>query len=105
MDIIATVLGVVLLALVIGTPFYALLTNPAADRTDIKAAYEGLQGLAGPNAKVVDIRRSGIWFGGRGPPKRAYEVRLERIDGTHIIRMVGVKVQFIRTGEVTEQNL
>jgi hypothetical protein len=70
---------------------------------DIRVAYEGLTGLAGPNAKVVSITRSGISVQGRGSRVyRRYEVVVKRPGGARVSKAVGVPVGPFSSHEVTE---
>ena len=102
-----TITTVALLAIVglyfIGPVFWAIATNPPSDEAAIRARYEGLQGAVGPNAKVVSVNRSGIWWRGRyGPVFRRYEVVIERHNGSQMVKMVGVPVGILSSGEAEE---
>lgn len=79
------------------------MTSLGSDISAIKAEYEGLQGRAGPNAKVLSITPAGIWWGGRsGPLYRRYEVVVERFNGERVTKMIGVVVGLIRGGSIDE---
>lgn len=101
------VLGVIVLAAVglfIGGQFYGALTDPASDRADIRAKYEGLGGADGPSVTVVSIRRDGVAF--RGPHSsalfRRYQVVLQNQNGDRHSKTVGVPVGLRGSGDVID---
>ncbi len=63
--------------------------KPSPDIAFIKAAYEGLQGLAGPNKTVVNILPDGFEYTGSLNYNR-YKVVLGSLDGRRETRVVGV---------------
>jgi hypothetical protein len=85
----------------VGRIVYALFTEGRSDRADIRAAYEGLVGLAGPNARVVSIDRAGISLSDR-TLRRRYDVVVQRHNGTRLSTAVGVPVGPFNSGEVVE---
>jgi hypothetical protein len=89
------------LAVAVGRPLYAFFTEGPSDRADIRAAYEGLTGLAGPNAKVVSIERAGIWWAYRTLVRR-YEVVVLKHNGQRHFTAVGVPVGPFSSHEVVE---
>lgn len=79
------------------------MTSPASDIAAIKAEYEGLQGRAGPSAKVLSISPAGSWLrSGNGPLYRRYEIVVERSNGERVTRMIGVVVGPFRGGSIEE---
>ena len=68
MQVVAIVVLLAIVGAVIGPVFWAVATEPPSDEAAIRARYEGLQGAVGPNATVVSVNRSGIWWKGRYGP-------------------------------------
>ena len=81
----------------------AACTERHSDVTTIKARYEGLVGFAGPNMKVVSVKRAGTQLGGRyQPPARKYEVDLQRPDGSEFRETIGVTAGFFDDGNLVD---
>jgi hypothetical protein len=99
--LIATLLALAFLGIALGRPLYAHLTEGSSDRADIRAAYEGLVGLAGPNAKVVGIERAGISMANRSL-RRWYEIIVLQHNGQRLFKAVGVPVGPFSSHEVIE---
>ena len=75
-----------------------------SDLTAIKAAYEGLQGKAGPSMTVVSIIERGMRpaFGRFTPPARLYDVILRNVDGQQNRRRVAVTAGLFNNGQIEE---
>jgi hypothetical protein len=101
MGLVSLVFVVGVLGWMIGRPIYAHLTEGPSDRADIRATYEGLVGLAGPNAKVVSIERAGISMTNRSL-RRRYGVVVLQHNGQRRFNAVGVPVGPFSSHEVTE---
>lgn len=70
----------------------------------IKAAYEGLQGQAGPSMTVVSIIERGMRpaFGRFTPPARLYDVILRNVDGQQHRRRIAVTAGLFNNGRIEE---
>jgi hypothetical protein len=101
LDALIFACAVAFLAFAFGWTFYSIVRSPAADVTEIKAAYEGLQGLAGPNLTVVSVKRDGFVLG--RPPQRIYEVQLRRVNGTSLVRTALVTARLVGSGPIYDQ--
>ena len=75
-----------------------------SDLPAIKAAYEGLQGNAGPSMTVVSIIERGMRpaFGRFAPPARLYDVILRNVDGQQHRRRVAVTAGLLSNGQIEE---
>lgn len=91
------------LAITFAPSILAWRTERPSDVTTIKARYEGLAGIAGPNMKVVSVKRAGTQLAGRyQPPARKYEIALVRPDGTELHDVIGVSAGLFDNGNLVE---
>ncbi len=91
-------------AVYFGPPLMVMFTQSPSDVARIKVIYEGIDGPVGPYTKVVDVRRKGTIFSARpgSPSARTYEVRLEKIGGGAMTKIVQVDATLLGDGRVSD---
>src|SRR5262249_22681227 len=101
--IVAGLIGLGWLATVLGPTLWVALVPSPSDVSRIKAEYEGLQGRAGPNTQVLNVRRTGVGMGNRSEQSaRVYELTLRKFDGEVVKRSVVVEFSVFGDGRVRE---
>jgi hypothetical protein len=100
----AWTLFAILVAWQFGYPLWVLCTARPSDLTRVRAEYEGLQGRAGPNVKILSIERSGGGFGGRtSAPYRSYDLELQLPTGETRRKTVRAEAPLLGGGSVCER--
>ncbi|WP_168076233.1 hypothetical protein [Caulobacter sp. SSI4214] len=92
------------IALFVGPPLWVAFTASPSDLARIKARYERLENLGGPNTQVLSIQRRGTRFSGQPgiPSSRIYDVQLLMSDGREFSKVVTVDASILGQGEMTE---
>lgn len=100
---IAIILALILIRLV-GVPLWLLSRDVERDEPRIRAEFEGLQGRAGPYAKVVKIDEDGRSLGSAyASPTRRYRVEVQLATGERRRMEVSIETPLFGGGRLWEK--